>query len=98
MVDQYKKIPPDVDRLILEHHEMPNGDGFPRGLSGTQISPLSCAFILSGLLAKYILHEKENFTIEGFVNKFRPQGYDRENFAQIFEVIETMKNLEHAKE
>lgn len=37
----------DVKKIILEHHEMPNGDGYPRKLSSSQISPLSSLFILS---------------------------------------------------
>ena len=37
----------DTKRIILEHHEMPNGDGYPKKLHASQIAPLSCLFILS---------------------------------------------------
>ncbi|MCB9091493.1 MAG: HD domain-containing protein [Halobacteriovoraceae bacterium] len=38
---------PDLDKIILEHHEKPDGTGFPRKLSSTKITPLSCLFIMS---------------------------------------------------
>lgn len=37
----------DVDHIILQHHERPDGKGFPRGLFGHQIAPLSAVFILA---------------------------------------------------
>lgn len=34
----------DIESLILNHHELPDGSGFNRGLFADKISPLSCAF------------------------------------------------------
>lgn len=39
-------ISSDVDTILMQHHEKPDGTGFPRGLSGSQIHPLSCLFIV----------------------------------------------------
>jgi len=47
-------LPPDIDNIILQHHEHPDGSGFPRGLTASQISPLSAIFI--------ICHDLINFT------------------------------------
>jgi HD-GYP domain-containing protein (c-di-GMP phosphodiesterase class II) len=41
------KSPPDVDKILLEHRELPDGSGFPRGLKHHQFSPLSCLFIIA---------------------------------------------------
>lgn len=36
----------DEGIIIKQHHERPDGTGFPRGLNSKSISPMSCAFIL----------------------------------------------------
>jgi response regulator RpfG family c-di-GMP phosphodiesterase len=38
--------PSDVDIIIRQHHERPDGRGFPLGLPAFKISPLSAAFIM----------------------------------------------------
>lgn len=40
-------LPNDVDHILLQHHELPDGPGFPRGLVASQISPFSAVFIVS---------------------------------------------------
>jgi HD-GYP domain-containing protein (c-di-GMP phosphodiesterase class II) len=42
-----KDIPLDVDIVILQHHERPDGKGFPGRLNYMKISPLSAVFILA---------------------------------------------------
>ncbi|MBY0518253.1 MAG: HD domain-containing protein [Bacteriovoracaceae bacterium] len=56
-IRRHKSIPPDTDKIILEHHEMPDGTGFPRALSASQISPLGAVFILSHAIATILIHE-----------------------------------------
>ena len=46
MVRNMKDIPPDVDSIILTHHERPDGQGFPRGLLATQVSQIAALFII----------------------------------------------------
>lgn len=41
-----KGLPSDVDQILLQHHERPDGSGFPRGLTASHISPLSAIFIV----------------------------------------------------
>lgn len=41
----------EVKRIISEHHELPNGKGYPRGLTATQVSPLSALFIVAHQIA-----------------------------------------------
>lgn len=37
----------DEEKLIQQHHERPNGKGFPHGLNSKQLPPLSAVFILA---------------------------------------------------
>lgn len=38
---------PQVDTIIEQHHERPDGTGFPYGKDYNQITPLSCVFIVA---------------------------------------------------
>jgi response regulator RpfG family c-di-GMP phosphodiesterase len=37
----------DVDFILMEQHEHPSGDGFPKGLNSTGLTTISCIFILA---------------------------------------------------
>jgi hypothetical protein len=37
----------ETKKIILEHHELPNGDGYPKKLTASQISSHACLFIIS---------------------------------------------------
>lgn len=47
LIRENKFLPSDIDFIVLEHHERPDGKGFPRGLSKNRISSLGCVFILA---------------------------------------------------
>jgi HD-GYP domain-containing protein (c-di-GMP phosphodiesterase class II) len=47
IVANAKNLVPDVDTIIAQHHETPDGTGFPRGISALNISPLSTIFIIA---------------------------------------------------
>ncbi|MEK6623794.1 MAG: HD domain-containing phosphohydrolase, partial [Bdellovibrionota bacterium] len=40
-------ISPEAASIVLQHHETPEGDGFPNGLHHSKLSLLSCIFIVS---------------------------------------------------
>jgi len=46
LIKNNPNIETEVDTIILQHHEKPDGTGFPRKLSGKQIHPLACTFII----------------------------------------------------
>ncbi len=60
LLKKFKNIPPDLDRIILEHHEKPNGTGFPRQLDGTQVHPLTAIFILAHDIVDLVLQLRED--------------------------------------
>lgn len=85
----FKDIPPDIDRILFEQHEMPDGSGFPRKLNANQLGPLTCVFILTGIWARHILKDKKEFDLKLFVKHLEDQGYSKGNFKEGFEAIKS---------
>lgn len=53
---------PQVDTIISQHHERPDGSGFPYGKDYNQIIPLSCLFIVAHDFVSRVY--ERNFDIE----------------------------------
>lgn len=87
LIAKFREIPDDVDRIILEHHEAPNGNGFPKRLSANQTTSLSCLLILSGIMAKLVLEKQSKLTKIEFVNYFQQEGYNKGNYKEVFEAL-----------
>lgn len=74
--------PSDVDIIICQHHERPDGRGFPQGLSAFKISPLSAAFIMcEDLIYKCIIESEEDLK-KYFVRQ--KEYYSREPFKSLY--------------
>lgn len=91
LIASFKEIPPDIDRILLEQHEMPDGSGFPRKLNANQLGPLTCAFIITGIFARHILRDGHQFNLENFIAYLEVRGYSRGNFKETFEAIKNLK-------
>lgn len=64
---------PETDYLLRQHHELPNGDGFPAKINANKLTVISCAFILtSQYCARLVASKTKNSSIlqEAF-NSFR---------------------------
>ena len=48
------EIPPDVELIIRQHHELPKENGWPAKLSHAKITPLATVFIVAHDLTDYI--------------------------------------------
>jgi response regulator RpfG family c-di-GMP phosphodiesterase len=46
-------VPSDVEQIVAQHHERPDGTGFPRGLNSKFITPLSALFIIAQDMIEY---------------------------------------------
>ena len=80
----FDSISGGVDRFILEHHELPNGKGFPRRLNYNHIHPLTAVLHLSDFIADLMWVHDYNMDI--VVNKikekraFYTRGFYRKPF------------------
>ncbi len=78
-------ISPDVEQIILQHHEEKYGSGFPRGLDSGRIGHLPALFIIVEDLVEFI-DNGEN--IETSITDFITWGnawYDTGHFKKIFQ-------------
>jgi response regulator RpfG family c-di-GMP phosphodiesterase len=70
LVENKREIPQDVHTIIEQHHERPDGKGYPNGLDHKRITPLSSIFIVAHLLTDYII-DNPNWSIDKFVMKYK---------------------------
>lgn len=94
LIANIQNIPPEVDKLIIEHHEMPDENGFPKKLNATKLEPLSCLFIISGILSRYILEQGPRFQMSKFIEVFESRGYAKGNFKDAFSAIKKLQKPE----
>ena len=80
-------LPPDVDQIILQHHEAPDGSGYPRGLGAARIHYLAAVFIMAEDLVQFL---DDGTALETSLKDFLTWGeerYQSGNFRKIFEGI-----------
>lgn len=74
--------------IMIEHHEKPDGSGFPRGLTSVTISPLSCVFILAHNFIDLVF-ENGNIQVDSIphaIDKMR-KDYNKGNFKKPFDSL-----------
>lgn len=92
LIRQFPMIPPDIDIIVEQHHERPDGTGFPNQLNFQEISPLSTLFIVAHDLVTFILNmqkktlSKEEWNVVSFLNQHRLL-YQSGIFKDIFSVL-----------
>lgn len=69
IVKSFHEIPGDVDVIVLQHHERPDGTGFPKGLRSHQIAPLSAVFIVAHDILDALHRDGEKFDLKMFLKK-----------------------------
>ena len=84
---EFREIPPDVDIIILEHHERPDGLGFPRKLHYRQIAPLSALFIIAHDLLNYLYFTGRAGSLSEYVS-LRAEEYSKGSFKNIFKILQ----------
>src|SRR5690606_5192267 len=85
----FKGAPPDTDALAYQHHEMPDGSGFPLGLRADKISPLSALFIVASEFSYYFIKDDEP-TLDDFILKCHSR-FDFMNFRKVIKALERIK-------
>lgn len=59
LVNRFPEYPKEIVRAIVEHHEYPDGSGYPRGLVGDAISPLGRMLSLAEVVTAMFDGERE---------------------------------------
>ena len=80
------EVPGDVDFVVAQHHERPDGTGFPKGMRGNQIPPLSAVFIISHDLLNSMIKEGEDFDMKAFVRRME-STYQSGSFRKVWRVL-----------
>ena len=85
--------PPFIDQIILNHHERPDGSGFPFGRKASEIDLLSSAFIMAedfveNLIASYGKPDWQEFI------RSRKNIYDKGHFKALFRNYESMMRIQ----
>lgn len=76
IIEECKKIPQDVVNLVLEHHEKPDGSGFPHGKNFQQISQLSATFIVADTFSMIFGADEAKLpAIKKFFNEYKKKSY-----------------------
>ncbi len=86
IVQKFSEIPADVDTIIAQHHERPDGSGFPKGLTASQISPLSTLFIVAHELVQYVFDRNPKEGFRDFVEQYKGK-YSMGNFKKVLSKI-----------
>jgi hypothetical protein len=89
IVSKMPEAPIDADTIISQHHERPDGSGFPNGFPANRIHPQSALFIIAHDLVNYIIDD-ENWDINKFIEQSKTR-YKGSNFTKITKVLHTIK-------
>jgi len=71
--------------MLLQQKELPDGSGYPHGLSASQIAPLSALFIVSHYFVDYVI-DHPDWSPRDFVKTYRPR-LKGQYFNKIFDSI-----------
>lgn len=93
LVNNFRSIPPDVNHIIMQHHERGDGRGFPHQINFEKIFPLSAIFIVSHDLVSFLFKgrkdsNKEKYSLENFLNLHRDL-YKMGTFAEVMKLLES---------
>lgn len=94
MLMNLKNVPEDVFRIISDHHERPDGSGFPRGVNGSQLSPLASIFIYGHDVIDSVLklrRENKAASTENIANELAGIDYSSGKFPKIQEAYKKAK-------
>ena len=90
MIKRFSEMPADVDVIILQHHERPDGTGFPRKLTAARIAPLACLFIIAHDLVDYVFDKGGCYNIAEFIEHYKDM-YNVGNFKKIVQALKTVE-------
>lgn len=82
VLSKFDGIPPDVDKIILQHHENGEGTGFPRSLEWKRVYSLAAVFIVAEDFTRAIFECGLNeINVEHILNDLEEKYSGKGNFA-----------------
>lgn len=85
-VSKWDELPTDIDLMISQHHERPDGMGFPYQMARQAIAPLSALFIVAEDLVDLIFEHGPHKGVEKFVHD-RSETYSAGEFKKVFHAL-----------
>ncbi len=67
IIREFAEMLPDIDAIIIQHHENSSGTGFPRGLAPSKISALSTVFIVAHQIVDSVVAGNDPFSLYQFL-------------------------------
>lgn len=84
---KFKEVPADTTEIVLQHHELPQGGGFPRGLVHKFIGNLAALFIIAHEVVGEIIEKGDKFDMFAFFDKYKGK-YSQGKFREIIKAID----------
>lgn len=82
LFDKIEEPIPDVSTILAQHHELPDGTGFPHKLNALTIFPLAAILIVAhGIVDEYFKSGKE-IDLGTYINNL-PPSYSKGNFRAV---------------
>ncbi len=78
----------DVDFILLEQHEHPTGDGFPKGLNSSGLTTISCIFILASNFVSRMAQTQKSPTQHRDILVSMKRVYNTGNFKDPLKALE----------
>lgn len=63
----FRSAPPETEILVLQHHELPDGSGFPGKVMGERLSPLVQLFVVAHDFVHFVMESDEPSLDEYFL-------------------------------
>lgn len=87
MISGFAEMPPDVNKIIAQHHERPDGTGFPAGLAHMRINPIAVLFIFTEDFVNYLFDIDEfEIAVEQFLAE-RRELYSVGTFKKLYDIV-----------
>ncbi|MCB9061339.1 MAG: response regulator [Halobacteriovoraceae bacterium] len=97
IVKNFESFPPGIDSIIMQHHERPDGTGFPKGLNSKQIQPLACVFIVAEEFVNRAYRSKfeDKELLKKIIVDMKKSCFNEGNFKRPYEAISKLFKVDH---
>lgn len=82
------EVPPDVEMMIRQHHELPKENGWPNKLGHAKITPLATVFIVAHDLTDYII-DNPKWDLKDFMGKAKLK-FKGPHFSKVLSALNEM--------